>query len=218
MRRALTQKITRTRLRAFLERHKTDKKVLDIGCSVAAYKKYFPNSTGVDIDETKNPDVVGDAHALPFKDNEFEVVLCTEVFEHLHSPHIAASEMRRVLKPGGTLVLTTRFIYPIHDAPHDYFRYTKYGLQHIFKDWDIIELEAETNTMEALAVLYQTLAQKVTFRGGVVTKGLFLLRAWLLACLSWLIVEERTSGRHGPKRVEVDIMSSGYYLVCKNTK
>ena len=216
--RKLREKLARARLRAFLVRHQTKDRVLDIGSSTKAYGELFPNSVGVDIDESKRPDIIGDAHNLPCGDNEFDVVLCTEVLEHLHSPHIAISEMRRVLKVGGMLILTTRFIYPIHDGPHDYFRFTKYGLRYLFRDWEIVELTPETSTMETFSVLLQTLAYKTTLAGGKLTKALFLFAALMTSKVSWMLTEERGSGRHGPKRVEDHLMSSGYYLVCKNTK
>ena len=219
MRKTLTKKITRTKLKEFLHRHQTTgERVLDIGSSEAGYGNLFPNRVGVDIDESKNPDVVGDAHELPFNDNEFDVILCTEVLEHLHSPHIAAEEMRRVLKPSGKLILTTRFMYPLHDAPHDYFRFTEHGLRHLFKEWEIEELQAETDTMGTFAVLLQTLAQKGSFVGGKFAKAWLLIEAWFIKGLSWIILEERTSGRHGPKMVVDSIMSSGYYLIARNTK
>jgi len=218
MREALVRKITRYRLKKFLEKHKTEKKVLDIGACSASFKEWFPNNTTLDIDENMNPDVVGDAHKLPFEDDEFDVLLCTEVLEHLHSPHLAANEMRRVLKSGGKLVLSTRFIYPIHDSPHDYFRYTKYGLSHLFRDWKVEELSSETNTMETFAVLFQTIAWKCSLRGGKLMELLFLFTAFLLRKSSWVLREERSSGKRGPKVIEEDIMSSGYHLVCINTK
>ena len=218
MRKYLVQKITRTKLKGFLERHQTQERVLDIGACTAAYQKWFPNSTTLDIDEKMNPDVVGDAHKLPFDDDEFDVILCTEVLEHLHSPHIAEREMRRVLKSGGKLILTTRFVYPIHDAPHDYFRFTKYGLKHIFNEWSVQECSAETSSMESFAVLFQTVAWKCSLRGGKITEVAFLFLAYILRNMSWIIVEERTSGKRGPKVTDEDIMTSGYHMVCINTK
>ena len=68
----LTTKITRKKLDIFLKRYASNKKTLDIGCSKGPYKKYFPNSIGVDIEKRDGVDVVADAHALPFKDAEFD--------------------------------------------------------------------------------------------------------------------------------------------------
>jgi len=210
----IKQKITRTRLDAFLKKHANNGKTLDIGCSTSGYAKYFPNRIGLDIAEKEGVDVVGDAHDLPFSDNEFEVILCTEVLEHLHSPQIAINEMRRILKKGGTLILTTRFIYPIHDAPHDYFRYTKYGLKHLLSQWKILELEEETDTMGAFAVLLQTIALKSKLRGGRLMRGIFFFAAYFLRHLSWLLVFQSAGSRANPV-AESNLMSSGYYVVAQ---
>jgi len=115
----LTSKITRNNLGKFVSNNSSNGLTLDLGCGNVYYKKYFPNRIGFDIKSGPGIDVVGDAHHLPFENEKFDVILCTEVLEHLHSPEIAISEMERVLKKGGKLILTTRFIYPLHDIPHD---------------------------------------------------------------------------------------------------
>lgn len=214
MSRWLGRKITRTRLRAFLEAHASDAYTLDIGASESAYAQYFPNRVSLDVDEGKNPDVVGDAHELPFEDASFEQVLCTEVLEHLHTPQQAIDEMYRVLKPGGRLILTTRFIYPLHDSPHDYFRFTKYGLRHLLREFEIEELQEEGSTLEAIAVLWQTLGYKVAWRGGKLTRALVFLNAKLIPPFSIFMKEQIASGRNAPKMTESNLMTSGYYVVC----
>src|SRR3989344_2408900 len=119
----MLRKITRRNLDIFLEKHRFEGRILDVGAGGSAYGKFFPNRVTVDIDFARKPDVVGDAHALPFKEEEFEMVLCTEVLEHLKNPSLALQEMKRVLKKDGLLVLTTRFVYPLHDTPGDYWRF-----------------------------------------------------------------------------------------------
>ena len=112
-------------------------------------------------------------------------------------------------------MLTTRFIYPLHDCPDDYFRFTKYGLRHLFKKFEHMVIEEETDSMGTLAVLLQTLAFKSRFFGGIVTNVWFLFNAHIIKRLSWIVREEIVSGRNEPKRVERPLMTSGYYLVCK---
>lgn len=73
------------------------------------------------------PDVFGDACSLPFKDASFDAVACLEVIEHVANPADAMREIARVLKSGGRAFLTMPFLYPIHDAPHDYQRWTYHG-------------------------------------------------------------------------------------------
>jgi hypothetical protein len=62
------------------------------------------------------------------------------VLEHLHAPAEAARQVRSALREGGKVIATTRFAYPYHEEPHDYFRFTEYGLREIFKDYRTVEI------------------------------------------------------------------------------
>jgi SAM-dependent methyltransferase len=207
------KKITRRNLEPFLARYATKEKTLDIGAGGSSYSRYFPNRVTLDIDPARKPDIVGDAHALPFPGSSFSSVLCTEVLEHLVDPKKAIGEMKRVLTPGGTLILTTRFVYPIHDAPHDYWRFTKYGLLELFKDWDVVELIPETRAFSTIGVLLQRISFQTKLYLNELAKIPFLIAAWFFDHLNFIIREEY--GDIGKKKPETDIMPSGYYLVCK---
>jgi SAM-dependent methyltransferase len=111
--------------------------VVDIGCGdrwladpINAHGSYI----GLDYPPTVaqgypgNPDVFGDAARLPFGAGTVDVVLLLDVLEHLRSPHDAIHEAARVLKTGGCLVLQVPFMYPVHDAPNDFQRWTRDGL------------------------------------------------------------------------------------------
>lgn len=111
--------------------------VLDIGCADRWIEKYLPKeckyigfdypATGRDLYGAK-PDVFGDAASLPFADNSMDTVVLLEVLEHVRHPEKTLSEIERVLKPGGILLLSMPFLYPVHDAPYDFQRYTCHGL------------------------------------------------------------------------------------------
>ncbi|WP_408952676.1 class I SAM-dependent methyltransferase [Lysobacter sp. Hz 25] len=75
------------------------------------------------------PDVFADGARLPFADGSFDAVVCLEVLEHARDPQGVLAELGRVLRPGGVAWLSMPFLYPIHDAPHDYQRFTEYGLR-----------------------------------------------------------------------------------------
>ena len=199
----LTKKITRERLGKFLRAHKTTAYTLDIGCSGSRYARYFPNRVGLDIEKGEGVDVVGDAHNLPFNDKTFDVVLCTEVLEHLYDPQRAIDEMWRVLRDKGTLLLTTRFIFPIHNTPARgglyYFRYTPDGLRHLFRGrWDIKSIQAEASPKDTLAILAQ--------RAGRESKTLFGKAFWFTSAR---LIE------YCPWRAQEPLLSSGYYVVCQ---
>lgn len=214
MLRCLTKKITRKNLEKFISENASDKRTLDIGCAGSQYARYFPNRVGLDIHMREGVDIVGDAHKLPFTDEEFDNILCTEVMEHLYSPYIAVNEMKRVLKKGGKLILTTRFIFPLHDVPGDYFRYTKYGLRKLFEDgWEIEELKEEVSTKDTLAVLLQRIGYQTKMRCNFLMKIIIFLVAKFISILPNLIVEEY--GNIGRSEKATNILTSGYYLTAR---
>src|SRR3989339_113906 len=208
----LTRKITRVELEKFISENSSDRLTLDLGCSNSPYSHYFKNRIGLDVNKGRGVDVVADAHDLPFEDGKFDIILCTEVLEHLHSPHVAISEMKRVLKVGGKLILTTRFIFPIHDDPGDYFRYTKYGLRYLFKDWNVISLVEEVGTKDAFAVLLQRIGFQTDLLGGMATKIMVFALARLINAMPSLIRDEFGDIRKQSR--ENNILTSGYYLVA----
>lgn len=210
----LTSKITRKHLDAFLKRHKTDSKILDLGSSRAPYKKYFPNSVTVDIDESTKPDIVADAHNMHMlHDGEFETILCTEMLEHLCNPFKGIEEMARVLRTGGKLILTTRFIYPIHESPHDYFRFTKYGLQKLLEPYFMeIQIEEEAGTIETLAILVQRIGFQTETLGMKWPKAIWHIKAKIIRLFRFILSKEYGDIRN--EKPEKSILVSGYYVVA----
>lgn len=113
-------------------------KVLDIGSGrFNRYQALCTNAekfTTLDPDSTWKPDIVGSAENMPIESNSFDGILCTQVLEHIAHPEKAVREMYRVLKPGGILLLTAPQMNELHEIPHDYFRYTNFGLETLMKD------------------------------------------------------------------------------------
>lgn len=76
-----------------------------------------------------SPDVFGSAEALPLADESCDAVACFEVLEHVENPSRAIHEAVRVLRRGGIYVISAPFLYPLHDRPRDFRRYTPFGLR-----------------------------------------------------------------------------------------
>lgn len=116
-----------------------NKRVLDVGSGNCNIKDFLAADNYVvrlDYPSTSShysllPDVYADGCTLPFKNDTFDCVILLEVLEHIDKPSVALSEIQRVLKGGGKLLLSVPFCYPIHDVPYDYFRYSKYGIQYL---------------------------------------------------------------------------------------
>ncbi len=118
---------------------------LTLHLGAGATARRHPNCVEFEHKIFRHTDVVGDAHALPFRDNVFDRVFAFNVFEHLRQPSLAAREIHRVLKPGGSLVLHTAFLQPLHEAPHHYFNATEYGVREWFRDFEIEKCEVSGN-------------------------------------------------------------------------
>lgn len=112
-------------------------RVLDVGCASRWIERWLPTEcsyVGLDYPATgrdlykAHPDVFADASALPLRDSTFDTVVMLEVLEHLRFPSEALHELARVVRPRGKVLLSMPFLYPIHDAPHDYQRLTIHGL------------------------------------------------------------------------------------------
>ena len=110
-------------------------RVLDAGCGRRPYAEFFSDYTGLEFDRVRYADapadVWGSGMELPFRDKAFATVFSSQVLEHVPEPWRMVAEMARVLEPGGHLILTAPHIWGLHEAPHDYFRFTCYGLEHL---------------------------------------------------------------------------------------
>jgi SAM-dependent methyltransferase len=84
---------------------------------------------------------VSDIISIPVEDSRFNVVVCTQVLEHLPEPLAAFKELARILKPNGELFLTTNLLFPVHGAPYDFFRFTSFGLEHLCRESGFSEIE-----------------------------------------------------------------------------
>ncbi len=210
LQRRLTGKLTRPPLERFLRAHASDALTLDVGSSAGFYATLFPRRVALDVRRARGVQVVGDAMALCFADGTFEVVLCTEVLEHLPDPQRGLDEMLRVLRPGGTLLLTTRFLFPIHDAPGDFFRFTRYGLQHLLRRFEGVEIVEEADPMGTLAILMQRLGIQAETLGVRWMGGVWHLLARVVRRGSFLITAQYGDSRRTP--IGHAIMTSGYYV------
>ena len=111
--------------------------VLDVGGEPASEVAYrWPRRQVVqwwslNVDSNKDASIIADAHHIPRPDATFDTVICTEVLEHVPDPRQVVREMARVLRPGGVLVLAVPFVYPVHGAPADFWRFTWYGVNQL---------------------------------------------------------------------------------------
>lgn len=146
-------------------------RVVDLGCGEMPYReailKVAEEYIGVDWAESpldiSSADVVANLNgSFPFDDGFADSLVSFQVLEHIAEPDSFASECFRILKPGGRLLLTAPFMWQVHDAPHDYQRYTSFGLQRLFERAGFQDIRIEANSgywqMAVLKFNYHTAA------------------------------------------------------------
>jgi SAM-dependent methyltransferase len=116
---------------------------LDAGCGTQPFRAVVEGQVtrylALDVEaRTDGVDYIADLEDMSVvPDSSVDTVLCSEVLEHVPHPDRAIGEIARVLKPGGSLVITVPFMARLHEEPHDYFRYTRHGLRRLLLDADL---------------------------------------------------------------------------------
>jgi len=148
---------------------KKGKKLIDIGSEETPYRKYFKNLQYFtsDIKQNRNNsiDYVEDINIgmKGIENEQFDYIICTQVFEHIKKPNKAFEEFFRILKPGGLLFLTTHLIFEEHMQPNDYFRYTRYGLKYLGESvgFSLIHIHPHGGIFHVIALIFDTLLIKL---------------------------------------------------------
>lgn len=144
----------RGRIRAYIERHAgaLGDDVLEVGSRIHDPAAWWRTNrdlangqwTGIDMQAGEGVDQVADIHDLPAEwAGRFSGIVCSEVLEHVARPWMALPELRRVLQPGGLLVITTLFAFPEHGYPDDYYRYSQSGLRLLLADAGFSDVATE---------------------------------------------------------------------------
>ena len=138
--------------------------LLDVGCGTKPYRDLFSNLgayVGVErpgtLSRSRVVDVWADALALPFRGASFDTVLCNEVLEHVAEPARLFAEAARVMRPGAVLILSTPQVWGLHEEPFDFYRYTRYGLDHLARASGLAVIEIRP-TCGTFAMVGQRLA------------------------------------------------------------
>lgn len=115
-------------------------KVLDIGCGYKPYRKLFADNkavteyTGCDVSQNSlgTVDIVYDGKQVPLPAESIDTIFCTQVIEHVFDHEQVLKDAHRLLKQNGRLILSAPLYWPVHGEPHDFYRFTGFGLAEIF--------------------------------------------------------------------------------------
>ncbi len=167
-----------TAIKKFAKETNSEAKILDVGCGIKPYRELFssPSYTGIDIaggghtDEAKTVDAFYDGKSIPFPDQSFDAIICTQVLEHADDPEILVKECARVLKPNGRAFFSMPFMYPEHEVPYDFRRFTRFEHERLYKknnftNFSINQTTGIFGTFAQLLVIWAF--ESITFRATI---------------------------------------------------
>lgn len=198
-------------------------RVLDVGCGNQPLRALLPAETqyiSLDYPATARfrysgrPSVFGDGQRLPFADETFDTVALLDVLEHIPRPDLAFAEAVRVTKPGGTILYQTPFLYPLHDLPYDFQRWSAYGIRQ-FATRNPVTLEHLETNGHAIhtAVLLSNLAlSRLILDAFEKRQPGFLL---LPVAAIWIVLSNLLGWLFGRILEDSEFMTLGYRVIFK---
>ena len=172
-------------VKAAIQATTTGDRILDAGAGECRNRELIENQTYIALDAAcgdqswnySGLDAIANLEKVPFKPNSFDVVICTQVLEHVREPQLVLNEFFRIAKEGGSIYISAPQGWGVHQAPYDFFRYTHFGLRYLL----------EKSGFEMISITpscgyYSYLANRLT----VLPKTLFwqIKRGWLRLLLS----------------------------------
>lgn len=169
--------------------------------------------TGLDLPSGKyydqrQPDATWDGVTIPFDAESFDCAICLEVLEHTYHPQGVLAEIKRILRPGGYLIASVPFLWPLHDAPHDHYRYTPF-----FFEKSLAELGFSEHHITALGGWDASMAQMLALwinRRPMSNNQRRWTRTLLTPFVRWL-----SSKDVGIEKWQSDQMFTGLWIVAR---
>jgi len=186
----LSNLLTRRGLDSFVRRElqciPAGGRILSVGAGGAlgrAIQSYCESQSiyhrSLDIDPERRPDIIGNISSVDLKSERFDCIFLIEVLEHIPEPHRAIENIYNNLENMGRVVASVPFLFPLHDTPGDYFRFTKFGLQHLFRKFSNVKIQSRNRWATASLSIFV----RIYFEDRPLCKVLGLLL--LPFCLIW---------------------------------
>lgn len=135
-------------------------RTLEIGCGYYDHRPHFERLLRMDLYTEHEPDVNGDALAMPLAEGSVDASICISVLEHVHDPYQAVREWHRVMAPGGRVLAWIPFFFGVHGYPGDVSRFTEEGCRQLFER---AGFELESTDTETYSGLFLNLGDAVHF-------------------------------------------------------
>lgn len=189
----------------------------DLGCGEKPYKEwllgYVDQYTGVDWGNTHHllkADIIADLNEpLPIDCDVADTVISLSVMEHLREPSVFLSESYRILKPNGAMILEVPFMWWVHEAPYDYFRYTRYGLQYLFEKAGFVDI-----TIHPQTGFWGMWVLKFNYQSTRLVRGPWIIRAPTQLVLRGVWSINQRAARLFDKYWKAEGETAGYFVVA----
>lgn len=187
---------------------------IDLGCGTMPFSNHLASraSTYHTLDlrpHSKDVTYVGDIQHMPMiPDESYDCALSLEVLEHVQDPRQALREIHRILRPNGILIVSVPHLSRLHEEPHDYFRFTSYGLRHVLETtgFEVVEIHRKGGLVSFLGHQVSTLLLSAVWAIAVLRKPFWFLNKWLVTRLCYRV--DSLSDRSG-------IFALGYVAVAR---
>ncbi|MBW4685940.1 MAG: class I SAM-dependent methyltransferase [Komarekiella atlantica HA4396-MV6] len=187
--------------------------LLDLGCGnvplYGVYRDKIIDNICIDWSNTFHKNIYLDYEVdlntvIPLDSEQFDTILATDVLEHIAKPELLMSEIKRLLKSNGKIILTVPFLYWLHEQPYDYFRYTEFALRMFCQqnNLSVIELEPYGGAIEVILDIFSKQLIRVS-----------KLSCQIFSNLSLVFIESSIGQKISLKTARNFPM--GYYLVAQ---
>lgn len=180
--------------------------VLDVGCGNQPYRPFFEERglryLGVD-EGLFQVAVVARNEALPFRADSVDLVVSSQVLEHVEDPRKCMREAHRILKPGGVLILSVPFVWEVHNYPRDYWRFSDQAIRQLLTGFEILTLDPASTSLQAILQAFNLWLHR-SYRQS-------FWRDWLIRCSNRVI--------RGPaSRTRDRLLPATYFCVAKKAQ
>jgi len=150
--------------------------IADVGCGEQPMRPLIKEKggqyIGIDVSQNSqnNVDIVCSATSIELADNSVDNILCTEVIEHIPDIDKVFSELTRILRSDGYIILTCPFLYFLHEEPHDFNRPTPHLIQHMADKYSlrVVKLEKTGNEIEVICTVFDSILSEYIFSNRIV--------------------------------------------------
>jgi len=156
--------------------------LLDLGAGPQYFRVLTERFSVIAVDKERYEgiNVLADLNKpLPFSDESADIIFLSHTLEHIAEPQRLIDECYRILKKGGTIISVTPFLVLEHQGPHDFYRYTQYGLKYLFRNYSAVSVELLGTADEVAVEMMRKLLVKAGLHRYLLNILLFSLRLFL---------------------------------------